>query len=162
MDNYSVTPPLLGYRRGERKRLVTWWWLALGALALSAAAYFGAAMKRVAAPADYFTATGVTRYQLRRVQTGLVHFRLDTGRFPTGQEGLAALVNRPAGLAGWKGPYLDQIQNDPWGRPYVYNATAAAHHMSFGSHVSSRGPDGVAGTADDISSEDMPFPRDDG
>ncbi len=47
--------------------------------------------------------------------------RLDTGRYPTTDEGLAALVVKPSGMDNWKGPYLKkEIPMDPWGKPYIY------------------------------------------
>jgi general secretion pathway protein G len=49
-------------------------------------------------------------------------YKLDNQRFPTGEQGLQALVTRPAtGPAplNWK-PYLDKLPNDPWGHPYQY------------------------------------------
>ena len=41
-----------------------------------------------------------------------------------GSEGLAALVQRPGGVAAWNGPYLKtgSVPNDPWGHPYVYRS----------------------------------------
>src|SRR5690242_8101525 len=42
-------------------------------------------------------------------------FEIDTGRYPTAAEGLAALVSRPAGVAAWRGPYLSFLKSDPWG-----------------------------------------------
>lgn len=47
----------------------------------------------------------------------------DVGRFPTAEEGLAALVKAPAGVDGWTGPYLrnDDLLKDPWGRPFAYS-----------------------------------------
>ncbi|MBM3601864.1 MAG: type II secretion system protein GspG [Alphaproteobacteria bacterium] len=62
------------------------------------------------------------RLQIENLAAGLDLFRLDLGRYPTQQEGLAALVQRPAGAAAWKGPYIkgDGLPNDPWGRPYSY------------------------------------------
>jgi general secretion pathway protein G len=49
-------------------------------------------------------------------------FHLDTGRFPTSDEGLRALVERPADTSKWDGPYLKKRESliDPWGRPYLY------------------------------------------
>jgi general secretion pathway protein G len=49
-------------------------------------------------------------------------FKLETGRYPTTQEGLQALVQAPSGLAGWNGPYLKKktIPKDPWGNEYRY------------------------------------------
>jgi general secretion pathway protein G len=62
------------------------------------------------------------RLQLDGLVTALDLFRLDVGRLPTREEGLAALVQRPPGLERWNGPYVrrtDQLL-DPWGRPYRY------------------------------------------
>jgi general secretion pathway protein G len=49
-------------------------------------------------------------------------FHLDTGRFPSSDEGLKALVDRPGNTASWDGPYLKKRDSliDPWGRPYLY------------------------------------------
>ncbi len=49
-------------------------------------------------------------------------FKLDVGRYPSTEEGLQALVSKPAGVAaGWNGPYLKGgLPNDPWGKPYKY------------------------------------------
>lgn len=60
---------------------------------------------------------------IQSVMTALNMYRLDTFAYPGTQQGLAALVTKPAGLpqgANWKGPYLDRVPNDPWGRPYLY------------------------------------------
>ncbi len=49
-------------------------------------------------------------------------YRLDNQRYPTGEQGLQALVARPGtppAPPNWK-PYLDKLPNDPWGRPYQY------------------------------------------
>ena len=49
-------------------------------------------------------------------------FHLDVGRFPSQEEGLKALVEKPSTAAGWDGPYLKKRQSltDPWQRPYRY------------------------------------------
>jgi general secretion pathway protein G len=58
--------------------------------------------------------------QIQSFQDALRMFRSDTGRFPTSQEGLEALVVNP-GVDGWRGPYLKgKIPKDPWGTPYGY------------------------------------------
>lgn len=51
-------------------------------------------------------------------------FYLDNGRYPTTQEGLTALVEKPAGLDKWNGPYLKKksIPKDPWGYDYRYES----------------------------------------
>ncbi|MEI7762382.1 MAG: type II secretion system protein GspG [Comamonadaceae bacterium] len=49
-------------------------------------------------------------------------YRLDNQRYPTAEQGLAALLTKPAAAPvppNWKS-YLDLLPNDPWGKPYVY------------------------------------------
>jgi general secretion pathway protein G len=59
--------------------------------------------------------------QINSFMTALGAYKLDTGTFPTTEQGLQALRDRPAGLTQWDGPYLPQeIPVDPWARPYVY------------------------------------------
>ena len=60
--------------------------------------------------------------QIQNIAGTLDLFRLDVGRYPTNAEGLGALVERPAGLNSWNGPYMkdSKVPNDPWGHPYVY------------------------------------------
>ena len=63
------------------------------------------------------------RAQLDAFRKALEAFRIDTGRYPGTNEGLAALVSAPAGDARWHGPYLqDAAPLDPWGMPYQYQA----------------------------------------
>ena len=59
--------------------------------------------------------------QINSFMTALGSYKLDTGLFPTTEEGLQALRTQPANLAQWQGPYLPQeIPVDPWGHPYTY------------------------------------------
>jgi general secretion pathway protein G len=61
------------------------------------------------------------RAQINSFMTALGAYKLDTGLFPTTEQGLQALRVKPQGVNQWEGPYLPQeIPNDPWGRPYVY------------------------------------------
>ena len=54
-------------------------------------------------------------------------FRSDVGRYPTVQEGLGALIKRPAGLDEWHGPYIESDYSvDPWGHDYIYQAVDGA------------------------------------
>jgi len=49
-------------------------------------------------------------------------YRLDNQRYPTGEQGLQALLARPTtgpAAPNWK-PYVEKLPNDPWGRPYQY------------------------------------------
>jgi len=61
--------------------------------------------------------------QIESLGTSLDTFRLDVGRYPTTQEGLAALRQRPFGIDRWDGPYLKKdVPKDPWDRPYMYRS----------------------------------------
>jgi general secretion pathway protein G len=61
------------------------------------------------------------RAQINSFMTALGAYKLDTGLFPTTEQGLQALRVGPPGVTQWQGPYLPQeIPVDPWGRAYVY------------------------------------------
>lgn len=61
--------------------------------------------------------------QITQFGTALDNFRLDVGRYPTTEEGLNALRQKPSGADRWDGPYLQKdIPTDPWGRAYVYKS----------------------------------------
>jgi general secretion pathway protein G len=93
------------------------------------------------------------KIQILSFSSALDLFYLDSGRFPTGSEGLAALVQRPGNVPTWNGPYLKGgvVPSDPWGNPYVYRAPGehgAYEILSYGSD----GQEGGTGTASDITS----------
>jgi general secretion pathway protein G len=65
----------------------------------------------------------IAKAQITSLEQALDQYRLDVGRYPATEAGLAALVTKPAGdaAANWQGPYLKKaLPNDPWGHPYVY------------------------------------------
>ncbi len=79
--------------------------------------------------------------QIELFGQALDQFRLDVGRYPTTQEGLATLVTNP-GIDKWEGPYLKKgLPNDPWGRPYIY--TCPGSHGEY--DIVSYGRDGQPG-----------------
>jgi len=60
---------------------------------------------------------------LRGIENALKFYRLDNFSYPTSEQGLDALVNKPAdpNIRNWKtGGYLDRLPKDPWGNPYQY------------------------------------------
>jgi general secretion pathway protein G len=95
----------------------------------------------------YFSQIGKSEVKTARAQMvgfekALQQYRLDVGRFPSTEQGLQALVSKPATVAKWDGPYLEKtVPLDPWGQPYVY--------VSPGEHgdvdISSTGRDGRPG-----------------
>ena len=60
--------------------------------------------------------------QVDNLGAALDLYRLDVGRYPSDSEGLDALVNRPADVRNWAGPYLQKAASllDPWEKPYEY------------------------------------------
>lgn len=87
--------------------------------------------------------------QVKMLKSSLETLRLDIGRFPTAEEGLAILNNPPADpvvKAKWRGPYLDEdLPLDPWGNPYQYSLPGT-NHQPFALY--SLGADGVRGGED--------------
>jgi general secretion pathway protein G len=62
------------------------------------------------------------RSQINAYMTALGAYKLDTGVYPTTEQGLQALRVKPENVNNWQGPYTDKdISNDPWGAPYVYH-----------------------------------------
>ena len=98
----------------------------------------------------YFSQVGKSRVkaasaQIDALDKALEQFRIDVGRLPTTEEGLAALNVAPTGLASWEGPYLKKaVPMDPWGRPYLY-VQPGTHQNDF--DLASYGRDGQSGGA---------------
>lgn len=64
-----------------------------------------------------------TKIQIELIGTALDEFRLDNGRYPTTEEGLNALREKPEELESWEGPYLPKsVPPDSWGHPYHYKS----------------------------------------
>jgi general secretion pathway protein G len=104
------------------------------------------------------TAKNVTaQAQISTLGAALDAYRLDNGRYPTTEQGLAALWTQPATAprpSNWRGPYLRQPPPaDPWGAGFVYRFPG--EHTPNGFDLSSMGADGAiggAGEAADITS----------
>jgi len=96
----------------------------------------------------YFSQVGKSRVKAARAQIdsldkALEQFRIDAGRLPSTEEGLAALNTAPPGMTNWEGPYLKKaVPLDPWGHPYVY-AQPGSHGNDF--DLESFGRDGQPG-----------------
>lgn len=83
-----------------------------------------------------------TKAQIELFGTALDTFRLDVGRYPTTDEGLQALRQRPGGLERWDGPYLRKdLPLDPWSKPYAYRSPG--EHGPY--DIVSYGADGTPG-----------------
>ncbi|HEX7010217.1 MAG TPA: type II secretion system major pseudopilin GspG [Phycisphaeraceae bacterium] len=91
------------------------------------------------------------RTDIAHLETALDAFEIDVGRFPTTEEGLAALSVEPPGLpqGTWRGPYIKrETPRDPWGNPYIY--VQPGRYNTQGYDLYSRGPDAQEGSDDDI------------
>jgi general secretion pathway protein G len=106
----------------------------------------------------YFSQIGkseatAAKAQVEAYAKAVDNFRLDMGRFPTTEEGLAALTARPADGDKWNGPYLRKdVVPDPWGHPYLYHAPGTKSEFEVLS-LGRDGQPGGAGLDADISSE---------
>lgn len=107
----------------------------------------------------YFSQLGksevtIAKAQIESFEKSLDTYRLDVGRYPTTEEGLAALIAAPASAAGkWNGPYLKKgIPLDPWGRPYQYRAPGSKGEYDIIS-TGKDGQPGGSGEDADISSQ---------
>jgi len=92
------------------------------------------------------------------IMQALKLYRLDNQRYPTGEQGLVALVAKPEQPPvppNWKpGGYLEKLPKDPWGRPYAYvnpGVRAEVEVFSFGAD----GQAGGSGIDADIGSWDL-------
>jgi len=93
------------------------------------------------------------RIQIDNLSSALDLFFIDTGRYPSGQEGIEALVRRPADAGTWNGPYLKgtDVPRDPWGNAYLYRVPGPDGPYELIS-LGSDGREGGEGSAADISS----------
>jgi len=85
--------------------------------------------------------------QVAELESAVERFYIHMDRYPTTEEGLKVLADPPAGddAKNWRGPYIKQLRNDPWGNPYQYACPGVHHTTSF--DLWSRGKEGVDGPA---------------
>jgi general secretion pathway protein G len=87
------------------------------------------------------------RTQIELLSVALDGYRLDNGSYPTTEQGLAALREKPTRApipANWRGPYLRKtVPMDPWGRPYLYRVPGERNPSAF--DLESLGRDGKVG-----------------
>ena len=89
--------------------------------------------------------------QIEGLGKALDAYRLDTGRYPTTEQGLHALMQKPNEEAKWNGPYLQKgVPLDPWGRAYVYRSPGQEGDFDLLSYAKD-GQVGGEGDAADIS-----------
>jgi len=86
---------------------------------------------------------GVAKAQIQAFEKAIDQYRLDSGHFPTTEQGLKALMAAPTGETRWGGPYLKkEVPLDPWGHAYEYRQPGASGRDY---DIVSYGRDGAAG-----------------
>lgn len=87
--------------------------------------------------------TETAQLQAQQIKNALQLFYIDIGRYPATGEGLRVLIEAPAGVANWQGPYLESENalSDPWAREYIYDLSENGSNPS----VMSYGRDGQKG-----------------
>src|ERR671936_2730089 len=74
----------------------------------------------------------VARAQLDSLEKALDQYRLDNRHYPSAEQGLDALVTKPANETSWSGPYLKKaVPNDPWRRSHVYHVQGTAGELDL-------------------------------
>jgi general secretion pathway protein G len=83
------------------------------------------------------------------LELALDTFEVDAGRYPSNEEGLAALTVQPQNVTKWRGPYLKRdVGKDPWDQPYIYRHPG--QYNPTGYDLLSTGKDQREGGGDDI------------
>lgn len=84
----------------------------------------------------------VARAQMDSLEKALDQYRLDTGHYPIQEQGIGALIKKPANEPRWDGPYLKKdLPLDPWGKTYLYKIPGEKGDFDLVSY----GKDGVPG-----------------
>ena len=96
--------------------------------------------------------------QISTFGTALDAFEVDNGSYPKGKSGLNDLVVQPRDAQNWRGPYMkSEVPLDPWGHAYVYECPGKHNPSSY--DLMSLGPDGRAGSEDDIANWQTTNPK---
>jgi general secretion pathway protein G len=102
----------------------------------------------------YFSQVGkseikVAQAQIVAFEKALDTYRLDIGRYPSTEQGLNALMQRPQNEPKWNGPYLQKaIPLDPWGKPYQYKSPGERGEFDIWSFGKDGQPGGTGENAD--------------
>jgi general secretion pathway protein G len=91
----------------------------------------------------------VTKAQIDALEKALDQFRLDTGHYPSREQGLKALVDKPVNEPKWSGPYLRKaVPLDPWGKEFVYKIPGEKTDFELVSYGRDGQPGGSGENAD--------------
>ncbi len=91
----------------------------------------------------------IAHQSIERLGSVLDLYKLDMGSYPSTDEGLQALVTRPASGGNWNGPYVkgDAVPVDPWSHPYIYANPSSRPGHDY--DLCSRGANGQATSPQD-------------
>jgi general secretion pathway protein G len=93
--------------------------------------------------------TKAANAQIVAIGQALDIYRLDTGKYPTTEQGLLALEKKPDGNTNWNGPYLKKaLPLDPWGKPYNYKFPGEHGDYDLFSYGKDGQPGGTGEAAD--------------
>lgn len=83
---------------------------------------------------------------IQRLGTVLDLYKLDVGSYPSTDQGLQALLEKPADVDNWNGPYLkgSKLPVDPWNHPFHYQSPSVRQGLDY--DLCSGGPNNVQGT----------------
>lgn len=102
----------------------------------------------------YFAQLGKSEQKTAKAQIeafgkALDTYRLDTGHYPTTEQGLNALVAKPADEPKWQGPYLQkEVPTDPWGKSYIFRSPGQTAEFDLLSYGKDSQPGGESENAD--------------
>jgi len=83
------------------------------------------------------------------LESALNLYKLDNDVYPSSEEGLQALVEKPANARNWKqGGYIARLQNDPWNTPYQYLSPGENNQIDIYSFGADKQPGGEGINAD--------------
>jgi general secretion pathway protein G len=96
------------------------------------------------------------KLEIDQIGQALDLYKLETGRYPTTQEGLQALVQPMSGVNNWAGPYLKKgvVPKDPWGNEYLYASPGDQGRPYEIVSYAGDGREGGEGEAKDVRSSD--------
>ncbi len=75
----------------------------------------------------------IAKQSVAQISSVLDMYKLDTGSYPSSEDGLQALITQPADVSVWAGPYIksDKLPLDPWGHPFLYQQPSTRPGLDF-------------------------------
>ncbi len=93
--------------------------------------------------------TSVARQSIERIASVLDLYKLDVGSYPSGDQGLQALVTKPPDVNNWNGPYVKgDVPIDPWSHAYAYRSPSSRSGHEY--DLCSAGPPSSGGQENQI------------